>query len=32
MQDRARALGEDLRAEDGVATAVRELERIAAER
>ena len=32
MQDRARALGEDLRAEDGVGTAVRELESIAAER
>ena len=32
MQDRARALGEDLRAEDGGGTAVRELERIAAER
>ena len=32
MQDRARALGEDLRAEDGVVTAVRELESIAAER
>ena len=32
MQDRARSLGEDLRAEDGVVTAVQELERITAER
>jgi UDP:flavonoid glycosyltransferase YjiC (YdhE family) len=32
MQDGARALGEDLRAEDGNGAAVRELERIAAER
>ena len=30
MQDRASSLGEDLRAEDGVGTAVRELESIAA--
>ncbi len=32
MQDRARNLGEDLDAEDGVGAAVREFERIAAER
>jgi hypothetical protein len=32
MKDRARQLGEQLRAESGVASAVRELESIAAQR